>query len=330
MKSNKNNSTVLVVIIGVLVVMLAASIGYIVGNNTTTANYKNVTAKPQTKASKNNRKIIAKVQELKEMYDTKIAEKTISFNELQLEKSKVENLVTELEKTKKDAAILAKYKSQFKSLEHKMQILVTEIVVLKDNKRKYVNPEKIIYNDGNQRIIASKEIPTKKNNGIAKTNQTVSKADAKKVSDDYFFRVTTTDRSKEIPESKPVKITVSSVRMIAINSKSASKQPETNEANKANLIKIFFNIDENSNARSENKIYYIQIINSKGQVMGRKITEFFDNESVTYSFSKSFDYNSESVQAMIDFPVSNLEKGNFTVNIYDRSELVGKSVLILK
>lgn len=315
--------------------LLAGSIGYILGGDNSGSS--------SSSTSSDNKKVLKEIEELKTLYDLKIADKTNTYNALEAEKKRVNNLVLELEKTKGDASSLLKYKTEYKNLESKMMVLVNEIVVLKSNKSKVVFK--------NPKVIAPKIITTKDNSnnevGIPKSEVAIVKKivpttikieNTKLKSDDIFSKIVTTKEEPTVvkneviksAEKKYSKVTLSNVKAGAFISKSSVKQIETNSSGKANLIKINFTLDENSNAKSGEKMYYFQIINGKNNVLGKRITEFFDNESLTYSFKKSFDYNNESVSIVQEFLQSDFESGTYYVTIFDRNELVGKSTFILK
>jgi hypothetical protein len=123
---------------------------------------------------------------------------------------------------------------------------------------------------------------------------------------------------------------MSNVKAGAFISKSASKQEETTNASRADLLKITFTLDGNPNAKAGDKTYYFQIINGKNNVLGKRVTEFFDNESLTYSFKKSFDYNNESTTITQEFLQEEFQKGVYFINIFDRDDLVGKASFTLK
>jgi len=129
---------------------------------------------------------------------------------------------------------------------------------------------------------------------------------------------------------KFAKVTLSSVKAMAYNLKSANKIVETDASNKADLIKIAFTVDGIANAKSGEKTYYIQIINARNNVVGKRITEYFDNETLTYSLSKTINYNNQSQDCVIDFPYKDFEKGVYFINIFDRNDLVGRSSFTLK
>ena len=99
---------------------------------------------------------------------------------------------------------------------------------------------------------------------------------------------------------------------------------------KADLIKITFTLNDNPTAKSGEKNYYIQIIDGKNNVLGKRITEYFDNESLTYSLSKTLNYNNQQMDCSIEFAKKDFEKGLYYVNIFDRDELVGRASFSLK
>lgn len=329
--SNKRSVTILIGIIGVLLLMLAGTIGYILGNT----NENGSTSTGIT----NDKKVLQEIEELKQMYDSKIAEKTNNYNALEAEREKVQVLVAELEKTKSDAQALVKYKTQYQSLESKMRLLVDEIVVLKNKKTnitikqekaqvaKKVNQPKI------ENTITPVAIPAKKE-AVA-----VTKAEPTKPKSDDFFA------KKELPKQEVVevkktapqvrfekfsKVTLSNVRAGAYTIKSGAKQIETNVSGKTDLIKITFTLNDNPTAKSGEKNYYIQIIDGKNNVLGKRITEYFDNESLTYSLSKTLNYNNQQMDCSIEFAKKDFEKGLYYVNIFDRDELVGRASFSLK
>ena len=122
----------------------------------------------------------------------------------------------------------------------------------------------------------------------------------------------------------------SDVAVAAYNSRSSSKKIITDIASRTDFIKISFTIDGNENFSNENKTYYFQILDSNNNVMGKRITEYFDSESLTYSFSRLFSYDGQSVKVSQEFLNSNFEKGYYFINIFDRDNLVGKTSLLLK
>jgi len=126
------------------------------------------------------------------------------------------------------------------------------------------------------------------------------------------------------------KLTVSNLKTAAYKLRSSGKQIETEKARRADVLKISFNINENKVAKQGDKTYYVQVIDSKNNVLGEKKTESFGANSLTYSFVTTVKYENKSVDVSQDLPGQNFEKGTYFVNVFDKGELVSKSSFTLK
>lgn len=328
--NTKKSIAVLIGIIGFLLILLAGAVGYILGNT----NNNN----PVSTAVSDDKKIMREIEELKLMYDTKIAEKTNNYKALEAEQVKVQILVSELEKSKNDALALVKYKTQYQALESKMRILVDEIVVLKNKKIKVVKEQV-------KPQIVKKEVKPTVENTVAnvvitpkKEVAALTKVEVVKPQSDDFFAKKELPKQETVTVKKPAatarfekysKVSLSGVKAAAFGIKSATKQVETTTASKTDFLKINFSLNENPNAKSGEKTYYIQIIDGKNNVLGKRITEYFDNESLTYSLSKTINYNNQQLDCGIEFIKKDFEKGVYYINIFDRNELVGKTSFTL-
>jgi hypothetical protein len=340
MSNSKRSITILIGVIGILLVLLAGTIGYILGNSSMLSG----DSPSKSSTISDDKKIMKEIEELKTMYDSKIAEKTNNYKALEEEREKVQVLVAELEKSKNDAKALVKYKTEYQSLESKMKVLVNEIVVLKNKKTNIVikqNKPQITQTEVKPKIenINNPIVVQPKKEVVAKPSVT-----PKPKSDDFFTKkelpksnnneatktVVETKKTPVVRYEKFAKVTLSSVKAVAYNLKSGSKFVETDASSKADLIKITFTVDGIANAKPGEKNYYIQIINAKNNVIGKRITEYFDNETLTYSLSKTINYNNQSQDCTIDFPYKDFEKGVYFINIFDRNDLVGRSSFTLK
>ncbi len=326
--ATSNNSTTLYFIIAVLVMFLAASIGYNIGNGNS-----NSTSNNNSNPNGINAKVLNEIKELKALYDAKIAEKKASYKDLEIEKEKVQFLLAELEQTKGNANSLLKYKEQYQNLENKMRVLVDEIVILKTNKTKAVTKVQTP-----KPVISDVKKPVFDNNSFAiktpKKTPVINTNEITKIKTNQVEKIEVIAPKIEIPEKKTEKVysnlEVSNLKSAAYISKSASTLQETNSASKTDLIKISFSIDNNPNAKAEEKKYFIQVVNGSNKVLGRRITEFFDDRSITYSLSKTIQYENQTVQITQELIADEFEKGSYTVNVYERSRLVGKTTFTLK
>ena len=294
MENQKSNSSLKAIII-VLSVLLALSLVYIYK---VTSDANSTQIKLDTTISEKEA-VMKDLQALKSTYDAAIAENTTMSDELIAERDKVVALMANLQKSKGDVASMAKYKKQFLELESKMKGLVAENETLKkDNSVLTVQRDSTIVVLGESKKF--NEVLVGQNEELAKTVE------------------------------KGSKLSILNLKTAAFKVRSSGKEIATDKASRADILKISFTIAENSIAKSGDKKYYVQVIDSKSNVIGEKQTENFSNKTLTYSFAASVKYENKTVDVTQNLPSDKLEKGTFFVNVFDKGELVSKSSFSLK
>lgn len=294
MENQKSNSSLKAIIIA-LSVLLAISLVYI---------YKitsdaNATQTKLTTTITEKESVMKDLQALKSTYDAAIAENTTMSDELIAERDKVVTLMANLQKSKGDVASMAKYKKQFLELESKMKGLVAENETLKkDNSVLTVQRDSTIVVLGESKKF--NEVLVGQNEDLAKTVE------------------------------KGSKLSVLNLKTAAFKVRSSGKEIATDKASSADILKISFTIAENSIAKSGDKKYYVQVIDSKSNVIGEKQTENFGDKTLTYSFSANVKYENKTVDVTQNLPSDKLEKGSYFVNVFDKGELVSKSSFSLR
>lgn len=116
----------------------------------------------------------------------------------------------------------------------------------------------------------------------------------------------------------------------AYKMRNSGKQIETDKASRADVLKISFTIAENQIARSGDKTYYVQVIDSKSNVLGNKKTEYFGDSSLVYSFITNVKYENKTVQVSEDLPGKDFAKGTYFVNVFDKNVLIAKTSFTLR
>jgi DNA repair exonuclease SbcCD ATPase subunit len=236
---------------------------------------------------------------LKATYDTAIAENTSMSDQLIAEREKIVNLMEELKKSKGDNASLLKYKSQYKQLEQKMKNMMQEVEVLKQQNKELttnLDSTKVILEDSK-----------KYNQVLVGQNEELSKT-----------------------VEKGSKLSITNLKTAAFKVKSSGKQVETDKASRTNMLEVIFTIAENKIAKSGDKTYYVQVIDSKNNVLGDKATISFGDNSLTYSFTATVQYENKTVDVKKQLMGKNFDKGTYFVNIFDKGELVSKSSFSLR
>ncbi len=292
---NPNNNSKLKAIIAILIFSLVGSLVYIF-KLTTDAK----TLQTEIKDTKSEKEAVLKdLAELKATYDSAIAENTSMSEELIAERDKVVKLMAELKKSKGDVATLSKYKQQFNALEEKMKNLMQEVDVLKKENTSLttkIDSTKVILEDSKK----YNQVLVGQNEELAKTVE------------------------------KGSKLAITNLKTAAYKLRSSGKQIATEKASRTDILKISFTVAENKIAKSGDKLYYVQVIDSKNNVVGDKATVTLGENTLTYSFTTTVKYENKTVDVSEDLPGKDFAKGTYFVNVFDKGELVSKSSFSLK
>lgn len=292
---NQKSSSSLKAVIAVLAVLLVGSLVYIF-KITSDAD----TVQTELKTTMTEKESVMKdLQELKATYDAAISENTSMSDELIQERDKVVNLMADLNKSKGDVASLAKYKTQFIALQSNMKVLMMENEGLKK-----ANTTLTTQRDSTVVVLGESK---KYNEVLVGQNEELAKA-----------------------VEKGSKLTVLNMKTSAYKLRSSGKQIETDKASRADVLKISFTIAENQIAKSGDKTYYVQVIDSKNNVLGDKKTENFGDSSLVYSFLTNVKYENKTVQVTEDLPGRDFAQGTYFVNVFDKNELVSKTSFTLR
>jgi hypothetical protein len=294
MEDQKSSSS-LKVVIAVLAVLLVGSLIYIFK---VTSDVK--TVQTELKTTMSDKEVVMKdLQELKTTYDAAISENTSMSDELIQERDKVVSLMADLNKSKGDVASMNKYKTQFNALQKNMKVLIAENANLKKE-------------------------------NITLTTQRDSTAVVLGVSKKY--NETLVGQNEELAKAveKGAKLTVLNMKTSAYKVRNSGKQIETDKARRADVLKISFTIAENQIAKSGDKTYYVQVIDSKNNVLGDKKIINFGDDTLTYSFMTVVKYENKTVQVTENLPGKDFEKGTYFVNVFDKNQMVSKTSFVLE
>lgn len=290
---NKSNNSGLKAAIVVLALLLLGSIGYIY--KLTTDNKETVntlTTEKETLAEE----LKAKIAE----YDVMIADNTALKDELQAEQAKMVELLEQVEKSKGDVAAMAKYKASYLKLKGEMDNLVAENKLLKE-----------------ENVTLTSSLDSTK----------VVLDDAKKFNDTLLVQNEGLTKTVE----KGSKLAVLNLKVLAVKERSSGKQIETDKAGRADKLKVSFLIAENQIAKTGNREYYVQIIDSKNNILGEKKTIPAGDKTLTYSFITTVKYENKTVQVNEEVAGKDFAAGTYFVNVFDKnSELVSKTSFNLR
>ena len=296
MENQKSNSGLKAVIV-ILALLLAASLYYTY--KLTTEAKQLSTAIVVEKTEKEN--VLDSLNILKDTYDKALEDKSAMSDDLIAEREKVLNLISDLKKSKGDVASMQKYRGQFLQLQKNMDVLMKENEALKN---------------------ANETLTTQRDSTIAVTGQ------QKK----YIDTLSTQNQNLSATVERGSKLVLTNLVCSAFKERSSGKQIATEKASRANRLKICFTIAANEIAKSGEKTYYVQIIDSNNNVIGQKKETKFDELLLVYSFTTNIIYNNKNLD-VCETLVTNedeLTKGSYFVNVFDKGLLVSKTSFSLK
>jgi lipoprotein-anchoring transpeptidase ErfK/SrfK len=194
---------------------------------------------------------------------------------------------------------VSKFKTQFQALQNNMKVLMVENATLK---------------------VKNTTLTTQRDSTVVVLGQ------SKK------FNEVLVGQNEELAKTveKGSKLTVLNMKTSAFKVRNSGKEIETEKARRADILRISFTIAENTIAKSGDKKYYVQVIDSKNNVLGDKKTVTFGDETLTYSFMSTVKYENKTVQVTEDLPGNNFEEGTYFVNVFDKKEMVTKTSFTLK
>ena len=294
MENQKNNSSLKSLII-VLSVLFALSLVYIYKLTTDV----NSTETKLTTTLSEKDQVMKDLKDLKTTYDAAIAENTTMSDELIAEREKVVALMANLKKSNGDVASMAKYKKQYLALESKMKGLVVENEALKKD-----NTVLKVQRDSTIVVLDESK---KSNKDLSGQNENLTKT-----------------------VEKGSKLAIVNLKTSAFIVRSSGKEIATDKASRADVLKVSFTIAENSIAKSGDRKYYVQVIDSKNNVMGESQTERFSDKTLTYSFIANVKYDNKTIDLVKNVSAEKLVKGTFFVNVFDNGQLVSTTNFTLK
>ena len=291
MEKQKSNTSLKAIII-ILAILLVGSLTFMYKMSTDSEKAEQVHLD-----EKND--FIAKLKAAEEEYNVAIAENTGLRGDLEAEREKVQKLIEEVEKWKGDAKSLQRFKDDYSRLKREMDKLIAENKVLKEQ-----NAVLTTERDSTMMVLDESR---RYNDTLLSQNDNLSK---------------TVQRAS--------KLTIVNLKAEPFKERNSGKLIATEKARRVDLLKISFTIAANEVAQAGNKIYYVQVIDSKNNVLGEKQTETFGEYTLTYSFITNAVYENQNMNVTETLSGKDFEKGTYYVNLFDKEKMVATSTFTLK
>ncbi|ENA1806936.1 hypothetical protein [Flavobacterium psychrophilum] len=243
--------------------------------------------------------IISELKKSKDSLELAISENSLLKTDLIIERQKVTNLLDEINNTNIDLASLIKYKTEINRLKNIVASLTKEKLQLKKN-----NELLKIQRDSTILVLTQSK---KYNDTLVAMNE---------------------DLNRVI--RKGSKISIINLKTSTLKQTKSGDLESTDKASRVNLLQITFMIVGNKITKPCEKEYYVQIIDSKNNIIGEKNTKNFGVMILNYSYYSLVKFKNESLEVTAEITLENIKKGNYFVNVFDKYNLVSKTTFALK
>lgn len=223
------------------------------------------------------------------------------------QKEKIKTLMTELEDAKSD-------KSYFASKVYKLH---KETDVLRSIMKDYI------------RTIDSLNVA----NGILTESLEETLTDLENTQSEL---TNVTEEKNQLSEkvSKGSKLVAFDFSTTGIKEKSSGSYKETDRANRCTHVRSCFTVGDNAIASPGNKNVYMRIITPGGTVLNSSQSNSFQTEggqTLLYSDKKTINYQNQATDVCVFYRlVEDLDKGNYTAQIYADGVMIGSDNFVLK
>ncbi|WP_341965841.1 hypothetical protein [Flavobacterium psychrophilum] len=243
--------------------------------------------------------IISELKNSKDSLELAISENSLLKTDLIIERQKVTNLLDEINNTNIDLASLIKYKTEINRLKNIVASLTKEKLQLKKN-----NELLKIQRDSTILVLTQSK---KYNDTLVAMNE---------------------DLNRVI--RKGSKISIINLKTSTLKQTKSGDLESTDKASRVNLLQITFMVVGNKITKPCEKEYYVQIIDSKNNIIGEKNTKNFGVMILNYSYYSLVKFKNESLEVTAEITLENIKKGNYFVNVFDKYNLVSKTTFALK
>jgi predicted nuclease with TOPRIM domain len=133
-------------------------------------------------------------------------------------------------------------------------------------------------------------------------------------------------------------IKVDKITVTPLKERNSGKTVKKKFAKNVDQLKICFTTSENRVARPGNETFYVRLLNPVGETMaidelGSGIFHSKEhNDKIRYTYMKDYDYNQDAAEVCFNWDpnVGAFSKGKYTVEVYNKGYITGKSTFDLK
>ncbi|MCW5518344.1 hypothetical protein J1N09_00740 [Aureitalea sp. L0-47] len=294
MTTTENSSTKFKVLIGILSALLIALAVY------TFTLYKDskstVSNLEQQKAD-----IESELEDLIANYDEVIQDNELKDKDLLSARERIEVLLDSVKDAEANVALIERYKSEIGRLKQE---------------------RKILFRKADSLIAANKQLAMERDSTNVVLNETIKVVDS--VSEQNLAMAETIKKGSVV--------NAVDLRGEAVIIRSSGKIVDTRRSSRADKVRACFTLTPNEIAEKGDRLLYVQVINPKNNLLGKKATMEFEEGTLNYSEATNVFYENEELDVcvLVDAVEDDLIEGRYIINVFDGARQVATTTMELK
>ena len=288
-----NKGTGLKIALGILLALF-------LGTGFYTSKLYNDSKKVQAELTEEKQQVMTDLSNMAKQYDIAIGENEAANADLVEARNRIQGLMDSLKISQASVKGLWSYKKKFLALQEEMDALLTE-----NDRLKIENS-----------LLAT---------SLDSTN--VRLAERTMFSDSLLVQ---NNELANVVENAAVLQTVD-LKSYGVIERSSGKLIPTERASRSDKIRICFTVAKNTLVGAGDKELYVQVLDPRSNVLGVNEQIQFGDKSLNYSLISKFNYENRSIN-ICEFvsPSGEFSEGRYTVNVYNKKELVSATQFTLK
>ena len=260
----------------------------------------NDSKKVQAELTEEKQQVMTDLSNMAKQYDIAIGENEAANADLVEARNRIQGLMDSLKISQASVKGLWSYKKKFLALQEEMDALLTE-----NDRLKIENS-----------LLAT---------SLDSTN--VRLAERTMFSDSLLVQ---NNELANVVENAAVLQTVD-LKSYGVIERSSGKLIPTERASRSDKIRICFTVAKNTLVGAGDKELYVQVLDPRSNVLGVNEQIQFGDKSLNYSLISKFNYENRSIN-ICEFvsPSGEFSEGRYTVNVYNKKELVSSTQFTLK
>ncbi|MCH2490071.1 MAG: hypothetical protein MK211_07975 [Flavobacteriales bacterium] len=292
--STENSSTKFKILIGVLSALLIALAVYTftLYNDSKST----VTALETQKADIEN-----ELEELIANYDEIIQDNELKDKDLLAARERIEVLLDSVKDAEANVALIKRYKA--------------EVGRLKEER-------KMLFRRADSLIAANERLAIERDSTNVVLSETIKVVDSVNMENEVM--------SETIKKGSVVNAI--DLRGEAVIIRNSGKIVDTRRSSRADKVRACFTLAPNPIAKAGDRTLYVQVINPKNNILGKKAVLNFDNGMLNYSESTNVYYENEELDVcvLVDAIEADLIEGRYVINVFDGPKQVASTTMELK